>query len=145
MTNLLAVGVWQWVVIALVGIIVFSIIMHYINRSFRIRYDLNLFWGGLLMLIVIACAVLGYFASKEGRTIGYGLLAVAAVIVIITLIYDCKKCGAMGIVAIICQILFSAGSLFILIEFFQGRKTTNYTTERYIRKKRKERDDYYGY
>ena len=97
------------------------------------------------MLIVIACAVLGYFASKEGRTIGYGLLAVAAVIVIITLIYDCKKCGAMGIVAIICQILFSAGSLFILIEFFQGRKTTNYTTERYIRKKRKERDDYYGY
>lgn len=116
--NLLAVTTVQWVIIVIVAVIVFAIIMHFVNRAFRIRYDLNLLGGGLLMILSAGAGVGGYFLVKDGNNFGFALFAVAAILIILTLIYDCKKCGAMGVVALICQILFSVGSLLILIEFF---------------------------
>lgn len=145
MANLLAIGVGQMILIVLVGIIVLTLIMHYINRAFRIRYDLNLFWGGILMMIAIACICGGFFIFKAEKKIAYVLLAIAVILIIVTLIYDCKKCGVMGILALICQIVFSPGSLLILIEFFRGNHVTNYRNERYIRRKREEQEDNYRY
>ena len=65
-----------YVIAGIVGVIVFSVILHFINREFRIRYRLNLIGGGLLMLIAIGAAVGGVLiVTKAGSKIGYALFA----------------------------------------------------------------------
>lgn len=151
MTNLaplLAVKTWQWVVIAIVAVIVLCVIMHFVNRAFRVNYNLNLFGGGLLMLVAIGACVGGYFLLKsDSKVIAFALFAVAALCVIITLVYDIKKCGGMGLVAFLCQILFSVGSLCLILEFKQNGYIRNSASEdRIVAKKRRQKgyDDYDG-
>lgn len=140
LTNLIAADVWKWIIIGIVALIVISIIMHFVNRSFRIRYNLNLFWGGLLMLITIGCVVGGYFLVQNENKIGYALFALAAILVILTLVYDCKKCGGVGVLAFFCQLIFSVGSLLLLLEFFnKGYVSGNAAEDRYVRNQRRKR------
>lgn len=144
MTNfgsLLAIETWQWIVIAIVAVIVISIIMHFVNRAFRVNYNLNLFGGGLLMLLAIGACVGGFFLMKnDGGIISYALFAVAALCVIITLIYDIKKCGGMGIIAFLCQIVFSVGALALILEFKQNGYIRNSVREdRIVEKKRRQK------
>lgn len=139
--SLLAIETWQWIVIGAVAFIVACVIMHFVNRAFRVNYDINLFGGGLLMLIAIGSAVGGYFLMKgDGKTLSYALFAVAAACVIVTLVYDVKKCGGMGIVAFLCQIIFSVGALLLILEFKQKGYINNSSREdKIVAKRRRER------
>ena len=122
MADFLAASVVTWVIIGIVAFIVFCIIMHFINRAFRVRYALNLFGGGLLMILAgggMALGVLGLNGTIS-RPIGYLGFGIAAILIIITLVYDCKKCGGMGIVAFFCQIIFAPCSLFLFFEIFSS-------------------------
>ena len=145
MESLLSASVAVWIIVGIVGIIVFSIIMHFINREFRIRYSVNLFGGGLLMLLAgggIALGILG-LNGTIGKGVGYVGLAVAAFCILFTLIYDFKKCGGAGILAFLCQAVFAPCSLFLIFELFSshGRALTygSYTDRRDIRKARERR------
>lgn len=145
MTNLIAIGVGAWIIIGIVALIVLSVILHFINREFRIRYGLNLFGGGLLMILAIGGFVLGYFGLKGdlGKGVGFLGIGVAIFLIVITLIYNCKKCGGIGFLALICQILFAPASLILLLEFFtsNGRSMTygTYSDRRDIRRAREDR------
>ena len=142
-----------YVIAGIVGVIVFSVILHFINREFRIRYRLNLIGGGLLMLIAIGAAVGGVLiVTKAGSKIGYALFALTAICVLITIIYDFKKCGGVGFLALICQILFCVPALILILELFtntHGAIRDYERDERDIRRARRYRgyDDngYNGY
>lgn len=113
---------WGWILIALAGIVAFSFIMSRINAKFRENWDLNLFGGGLLMIIAGGCVAGGAILAKSpSPMLGWALCAIAAAVIILTLVYNCKKCGfGMGLVALLCQILFAPGSLILLVNYFQG-------------------------
>lgn len=144
LSGLAAMQPWlMWLIIILAAVIVFGVIMHFINRSFRIKYDLNLFGGGLLMAIALASAVGGYFLVKGEAKIGYALFALTAILIIVTLIYDVKKCGGMGVVALICQILFSVGSILLIFDFFGNKSRSSVShsirEDRIVRRERERR------
>lgn len=139
-----------YVIAGIVGLIVFSVAMHFINREFRIRYRLNLIGGGLLMLLAIGAAVGGILllTKTDKKIFGFVLFGVTALFSLITLIYDCKKCGGAGVLAFLCQILFCVPALCLVLELFSGKGTTmarDYRREeRDIRRARERRgyDDY---
>lgn len=145
MKGILAASTITWVVIGIVAVIVFCIVMHFINREFRIRYRLNLFGGGLLMLLAgggFALGALGLNGTLS-KPIGFLGFGIAIILILITLIYDCKKCGGMGIVAFLCQIVFAPCSLFLIFELFSshGRSMTygDYADRRDIQRARERR------
>ena len=143
MVELLAISTTVKIIIGvLVGVIVLSIVMHFINRAFRIRYDLNLFGGGLLMILAIGGAVLGAFALSgkiNAKALIYVGFGVALVFSIITLVYDCKKCGGMGVVAFLCQLVFAPGALFLVFSFFSNPATSGLGDRREERRIQEER------
>ena len=150
MTGLLAASkVVIYVIVGIVGLIVTCVIMHFINREFRIRYDLNLIGGGLLMLLAGAGYGIGIWQlSKGSKVIGFVLIAVGLLLTIITLVYDCKKCGGMGIIALFCQLLFSVPALFLILELFTGNYTTmsrDYRREERDIRRARERRGYDNY
>jgi uncharacterized membrane protein len=136
-----------YVIAGIIAVIVFSIIMHFINRSYRIRYNMNLMGGGFLVLVVAACVTGGVLLMKSGtgnKFIPYALFALGAVITICVFAYDIKKCGGgAGFGAFILQIIFSLGCILTLIDLFanNGRSVCNTGVgeEREIRRIRKER------
>ncbi len=136
-----------WVIVGIVGAIVLSIIMHFINREFRIRYDLNLFGGGLLMILAIGGIVLGFLALNgklASKAIGFVGFGVAALLIIITLVYNCKKCGGAGFLAFLCQLIFAPGALLLVFSFFSSKGRT-YTDTSWERRKIREERQRRGY
>ena len=155
MSTLLALGTTGKIIIgAVVAVIVFSIVMHFINREFRIRYRLNLFGGGLLMILAIG-GVVAFFLGLKGtipKGLGFAGLVIALILIILTLVYDCKKCGGAGVLALLCQIVFAPCALFLILELFSnsGRSIPygDYQDRRDIREARRRRgydDDNNGY
>lgn len=148
MIGLLAASKTAIIVIgAIVGVIVLSVIMHFINREFRIRYDLNLFGGGLLMILAIGGIVVGFLSLSgkiDSKALGFAGFGLAALLIIITLVYDCKKCGGMGFVAFLCQLIFAPGALLLVFSFFSS-KGSSYTESSWERRKIREERKRRGY
>jgi len=96
----------QYVIIAIVAIIVLTIIMHFINRAYRIKYGYNLFGGGIVMLLIIGCGVGAYFLGSSNKTLALGLGAVGGILLLILFIVNIKRCGfGAGILALFLQIV----------------------------------------
>ena len=132
--------VWAYIVGGIVAVIVFGLIMHFSNRSFRIKYDMSLYGGGLLMLITIAAVFLGIFVFQDNMPVKIGCFVGAGVLALITIIYDIKKCGGAGVLAFFLQIIFCVGSLFVVIDFFKGNNVSYYNREdRVVRDRRRDR------
>ncbi|NCA92270.1 hypothetical protein EOM82_03340 [bacterium] len=112
----------KYVIIAIVGVIVLTIIMHFINRAYRIKYGYNLFGGGVIMLLVIGCGVGAYFLRDSAKTLAMGLGVVGAILLVILFIVNVKKCGfGAGFLAIFLQIVFSVPSLLLIFELFSRK------------------------
>lgn len=135
---------WVWLIIAFVGVVLLCTIMHYINKHYRIKYDMNLFGGGLLMLIAFAAFGFGIYLALQSNVIGYALLGLGGVITLITLIYDCKKCGWAGVPAVFFQLIFSVACLLLIIELMsnKGHSTTRLESYRETRDVRARREAY---
>ncbi len=146
MANLLGISTTAIGIIGgIVGVIVLSVIMHYINRSYRIKYNYNLFGGGFFMLLAeggIAVGILAMNGTLEGNLFLYGGFGLAALLILIIAICNFKRCGfGAGLGALFLQIIFSVPCLFLLVELFSGKSlpTTNYREEQKIREERKKR------
>lgn len=132
--------VWAYIVGGIVAVIVFGLVMHFSNRSFRIKYNMSLYGGGLLMLIAIAAVILGILVFQDDMPVKIGCFVGAGVLALITIIYDIKKCGGAGVLAFILQIIFCVGSLFVVIDFFKGNNISHYNREdRVVRDRRRDR------
>lgn len=114
---------WQYLIAALVLAAVFGIIFTIINRHFRVKYDFNLIWGGVLVLIAVACIAVGIALITSGSDIGIpvcvAIVAVGLILYAVTIIYNVKRLGSAGITAIILQTIFCLGCLIAVIEFFR--------------------------
>ena len=78
----------------------------------------------------------GKINAKALIYVGFG---VALVFSIITLVYDCKKCGGMGVVAFLCQLVFAPGALFLIFSFFSNPATSGLGDRREERRIQEER------
>ena len=98
---------WVWLIIAIVAVVVLGLIAGAINRFFIRRYGVSLFVGGFFALIAAACIAGGVFLVRDGSGVGWALVGVGAVILLILMIIDLKKCGVVtGLFALILQIVF---------------------------------------
>ncbi len=119
---------WVYLIIAIVAFAILAIIFTSINKKFIRKYGFSLYGGGILLLIAVGSIVGGYFCIDRGGFIPYILFAVGAIALLITLIYDFKKCGfGGGILALFLQILFCAPSILVVFDllFNRGRSTLN--------------------
>lgn len=135
-----------WLIVGIAAFIVLGLILRKINRSFSLKYGFSIYGGAFLMLLAIGGAVGGAFMVKNDIKIGYALFALTVILLLITLIYDFKKCGlGGGILALFLQIVFCLPSLFIVFDllFNRGRTTlhTSVNNDRYYRR-RKQKDEY---
>ncbi len=117
---------WVYAIIAVVAFIIFMIIATAINRAFLRKYGISIFVGGFFALLAAGGIVGGVFIVKSGSGIGWALLGVGAVILLILLIVDFKKCGfAVGIFAFLLQAVFCAPSILLLVDLlFNGGRST---------------------
>lgn len=131
----------KWVIGVLVAFIVLSIALYYTNRAFRKKYNISLFGGGLLLLFGVAGLVGGIFLAIGGVTYGYALFIITVITFVITLVYDIKKCGAVGILAFVLQLLFCLPSLLVVFDilFNHGRSTMQASIDESRRERRRER------
>ncbi len=127
------------IVLLLVGVLV----LRFVNLKFRINYNHSLYAGGFGSLIAIVCAVLCVLLLKQSNVIipiAFGV--VAAIALILTAIFTFKKCGfGAGLLAMFLQIIFSVACVGILFDIKnRGYYRRNYADNRYVEKKRNERD-----
>ncbi len=124
---------WHWLVLALGVAVIFGVVFAVINRHFRIKYGVNLIWGGVLVLIAIACIAAGIalivLDSDVSTPICVAVIAVGVVLYALTLIYDLKKLGSAGITAIILQTVFCVGCFLALVEALKPGNITNTSIE----------------
>lgn len=117
---------WVWLIIAIVAVVVLGLIAGAINRFFIRRYGVSLFVGGFFALIAAACIAGGVFLVKDGSGVGWALVGVGAVILLILMIIDFKKCGVVtGLFALILQIVFCVPGILLILDllFNHGRST----------------------
>lgn len=117
---------WVWLIIAIVAVVVLGLIAGAINRFFIRRYGVSLFVGGFFALIAAACIAGGVFLVKDGSGVGWALVGVGAVILLILMIIDFKKCGVVtGLFALILQIVFCVPGILLIFDllFNHGRST----------------------
>ena len=117
---------WVWLIIAIVAVVVLGLIAGAINRFFIRRYGVSLFVGGFFALIAAACIAGGVFLVKDGSGVGWALVALGAVILLILMIIDFKKCGVVtGLFALILQIVFCVPGILLIFDllFNHGRST----------------------
>lgn len=117
---------WVWLIIAIVAVVVLGLIAGAINRFFIRRYGVSLFVGGFFALIAAACIAGGVFLVKDGSGVGWALVGVGAVILLILMIIDFKKCGVVtGLFALILQIVFCVPGILLVFDllFNHGRST----------------------
>lgn len=114
---------WKIAILALVGLIVLAIILHYINRRYKIRYNYSLYPGGFTMIIAAAAIVFGYILRPTKGTVGLGLMIAGALLLFIVIISNIKHCGFFaGIGAILAQVICGVACIFVI---FSGRNSTN--------------------
>lgn len=140
---------WLKIVLIVAAVaVVLAVALHFINRSFREKYGFGLYGGALLMLVFAAGVVGGIFLIKDDRaTLGFAAIVVGAIALLITLVYDIKKCGAAGFLALLLQIVFCLPALFVVFDlvFNRGRNTIAAPTHYYSKKgsgRRREEDEY---
>lgn len=117
---------WVWLIIAIVAVVVLGLIAGAINRFFIRRYGVSLFVGGFFALIAAACIAGGVFLVKDGSGVGWALVGVGAVILLILMIIDFKKCGVVtGLFALVLQIVFCVPGILLILDllFNHGRST----------------------
>ena len=117
---------WVWLIIAIVAVVVLGLIAGAINRFFIRRYGVSLFVGGFFALIAAACIAGGVFLVKDGSGVGWALVALGAVILLILMIIDFKKCGVVtGLFALVLQIVFCVPGILLILDllFNHGRST----------------------
>ena len=117
---------WVWLIIAIVAVVVLGLIAGAINRFFIRRYGVSLFVGGFFALIAAACIAGGVFLVKDGSGVGWALVGVGAVILLVLMIIDFKKCGVVtGLFALILQIVFCVPGILLIFDllFNHGRST----------------------
>ena len=117
---------WVWLIIAIVAVVVLGLIAGAINRFFIRRYGVSLFVGGFFALIAAACIAGGVFLVRDGSGVGWALVGVGAVILLILMIIDFKKCGVVtGLFALILQIVFCVPGILLILDllFNHGRST----------------------
>lgn len=117
---------WVWLIIAIVAVVVLGLIAGAINRFFIRRYGVSLFVGGFFALIAAACIAGGVFLVKDGSGVGWALVGVGAVILLVLMIIDFKKCGVVtGLFALVLQIVFCVPGILLILDllFNHGRST----------------------
>lgn len=117
---------WVYAIIAVVAIIVLWIVAVKVNRHFLRNYGVSLFVGGFFTLVALGLIAGGILLAREDNGIGWALLAAGAVILLIVLIVDFKKCGfGAGLLALLLQIVFAAPSILMFVDlvFNHGRST----------------------
>lgn len=117
---------WVWLIIAIVAVVVLGLIAGAINRFFIRRYGVSLFVGGFFALIAAACIAGGVFLVKDGSGVGWALVALGAVILLVLMIIDFKKCGVVtGLFALVLQIVFCVPGILLILDllFNHGRST----------------------
>lgn len=140
---------WLKIVLIALGVaIVLSVVFHFVNRAFRNKYGFGLYGGALLMLLAAAGIGGGGYLVATGTTLwGVVLIAVGIIPLVITLVWDFKKCGGAGIWAFLLQIVFCVPALFVIFDiiFNKGNSTINNPTVygSYNKKRRKDEDERY--
>lgn len=117
---------WVWLIIAIVAVVVLGLIAGAINRFFIRRYGVSLFVGGFFALIAAACITGGVFLVRDGSGVGWALVALGAVILLVLMIIDFKKCGVVtGLFALVLQIVFCVPGILLILDllFNHGRST----------------------
>lgn len=138
----------KYLLIALGAVVVLAIILHFVNRAFRNKYGFGLYGGALLMLLAVAGIGGGAFLAVGGTTLwGVVLIVIGIIPLIITLVWDFKKCGGAGIWAFLLQILFCVPALFVIFDiiFNKGNSTINNPSvyNSYYRKSKRDKDERY--
>ena len=128
MTNLLALSTGSIIAIivgGIVGLVLFGFFLRYVNVRVRARYGMSLWGGAFLMLLAEVLIILGIFLFKDSNGIRIGLCVVGGVLVLITLIYNIKRAGGMGILFLFLQVIFSVGCVFMVFSLFSrdGRRS----------------------
>ncbi len=108
---------------AIVGIILLGVILNRINIVFRARYNLSL-WGGAFLMMVAEILVVVAIIWVDNTIAKVIMCVVAGILAIITLIFNIKKAGGMGVLALLLQMIFSIGCPFMILGLFtrQGRR-----------------------
>ena len=129
MNNLIAANTVGIIIGVVVGIIVLSVAMHFINRSFRVRYKYNLAIGGFFSLLSLGGIIGGALLLPSAGAVGY-VLIVAGIIILVPLLIVCfKRCGAGGgIAAFFLQIIFCVPSILFMLSM---KSRTGFTTNTY--------------
>lgn len=138
----------KYLLIALGAVVVLAIILHFVNRAFRNKYGFGLYGGALLMLLAVAGIGGGAFLAVGGTTLwGVVLIVIGIIPLIITLVWDFKKCGGAGIWAFLLQILFCVPALFVIFDiiFNKGNSTINNPSvyNSYYKKSKRDKDERY--
>lgn len=131
---------WKIVLFAIIGIIALCVIMHYVNRHYKIKYRYSLYPGGFFVLLSIAAIIFGYFAEPSLKSLGTGLMVGGGIIILLIVIINIKKCGiAAGIFALIAQLIFGVVSVFAIFTSFNGNDTTTgFKTSKKLRREKEE-------
>lgn len=133
----------KYIIGGVVAIIVLAIVLHFVNKSFYLKYGHSLYGGGLAMLVIIAGA-LGAFLLSDNKSLALICGAVSIIMFVILLIVNIKWFGVgVGIGAIFLQIIFSVPSLLLILELFtnKGCSTTLNSMHRSRRRMDKNRQN----
>lgn len=138
----------KYLLIALGAVVVLAIIFHFVNRAFRNKYGFGLYGGALLMLLAAAGIGGGGYLAATGATLwGVALIVLGIIPLVITLVWDFKKCGGAGIWAFLLQIVFCVPALFVIFDiiFNKGKSTVGNPAVygSYNKKRRKDEDERY--
>lgn len=133
---------WQWVLIGIAAFIVLGIIFSVINRKFVRNYGFSLYGGALLTVLAFGLLALGIFVFKA-KGLGFVFMGACALILLVMLIYDIKKCGGgVGAAAFFLQIIFCAAGVFVIFDLMLNKGRSTYRSAmRNERNKRHYRDD----
>lgn len=139
----------KYLLIALGAAIVLAIVFHFVNKAFRNKYGFGLYGGALLMLLAAAGIGGGAYLATSGNNTLWGvvLIAVGIIPLVITLVWDFKKCGGAGIWAFLLQIVFCVPALFVIFDiiFNKGNSTINNPSvyNSYYKTRKKDREGRY--
>ncbi len=120
----------EWWMYLIIGIVVFAVLALFftlVNRKFIRKYGFSLYGGGIALLIGAVSIAFGVLTIiEETGALSYVLIGIGALMIVLTLVLDFRKCGALGgIGAFLLQLLFCVPSILVLFDliFNKGRNT----------------------
>lgn len=112
----------KYIIIGIIAVIVLSILLHFISKSYYAKYGYGLFGGGIAMLLVIGGVVLAVFMHQTNTLIAVAGGIAAAVIFFILIAVNTKRYGfGAGLGALVLQTIFSVPSLLLVVELFTNK------------------------